>query len=470
MRRTTAVALVTAVALAGGYVALDVYDLAPGILTLAPLPDPPPATPAPSTATLLPTLAASGMPLPTAGPAAPMPSAGGVAAALGPVLADPALAGSLSATVRDAVTGTHLLDVAPDAPRIPASVLKLATAAAVSVALPQDATADTTVLLEPSGSRIVLVAGGDTLLDAGPGNPSSVAGRAGLAALAAQTATALGARGIGKVTVGLDLSYAAGPPVAPTWLSSFQTSGITGPVTMLALAAHRATPGRPAPADPPAQALAAFAERLTEQHVEVVVDRAARPAAVGSLEVGRVSSAPLAEQLALALLDSDNALTETLARQAAARGGGGTDFAGAAAWVRSTLAARGVDLTGASTVDTSGLSRQNVLPARVLGDVLALGAGDRFPAWHAVLGALAVGHLNGTLAERFGEADAGAGAGVVRAKTGTLTGVDSLAGTVVTMDGRLLLFAVLHQGSGGTPTTRAALDRFGATLATCGCR
>jgi D-alanyl-D-alanine carboxypeptidase/D-alanyl-D-alanine-endopeptidase (penicillin-binding protein 4) len=469
MRRTIAVALATLLALAG-YVTLDIVDKAPGILTLAPEPAPPAPTSRPSTPAVLPSLATPGMPLAPAGAAAPAPTSAGVQAALGAVLADPRLAGRVSAVVRDGLTGAHLLDVAPDAPRVPASVLKLATAAAVTAALPVGATADTTVVLEPGAARVVLVAGGDTLLDPGPGDPTAVAGRAGLATLAAQTAQALRANGIGHVTLGLDLSFGAGPPVAPTWLPTYRPTGITGPVTMLALATHRATPGQPAPADPPGEVLAAFAARLTEAQIAVTVDKAPRPVAAGSSEIARVASAPIADQMALALVESDNALTEAIARQAAARSGGGTDFAGTAAWVRHTLTGLGLDLTGVHTVDASGLSRQNLVPARLLVDVLELGVADKVPAWRATVAALAVGHLTGTLTERFAEADGLAGAGVVRGKTGTLTGVDSLAGTVVTADGRLLTFAVLYQGSGGTSTTRAALDRFGATLATCGCR
>jgi D-alanyl-D-alanine carboxypeptidase/D-alanyl-D-alanine-endopeptidase (penicillin-binding protein 4) len=59
----------------------------------------------------------------------------------------------------------------------------------------------------------------------------------------------------------------------------------------------------------------------------------------------------------------------------------------------------------------------------------------------------------------------------VRAKTGTLLGVNDLAGTVVTADGRLLAFAVLADGSTGTlSATETALDIVAHALAGCGCR
>jgi D-alanyl-D-alanine carboxypeptidase/D-alanyl-D-alanine-endopeptidase (penicillin-binding protein 4) len=193
----------------------------------------------------------------------------------------------------------------------------------------------------------------------------------------------------------------------------------------------------------------------------------------GAATLASVRSAPVLDQLALALDESDNALTESLTRQAAYLKGRQPGFEQTAAFVRDTAAGLGIDLSGVATVDASGLSRQNQLPAQVLGDAMALGTSEKLPGMGDTLRDLPVAGLTGTLATRFDAGDTHTAAGVAKAKTGTLTGANALAGTVVTADGRLLIFAAIANGSGpqaGTVAARAALDRFVAVLASCGCR
>lgn len=486
MRR---ILVVLAVVLLGlvGYATLDVYDVVPGVLTLANAPDPAPSTPSSSphlsgSATTTPALAqprpgTTGMPLATSGTEQPVPTGPGLAAALGPALGDPAIAGQLGVTVRDPATGAHLLDGASETPLIPASNLKLISAAAVTATFPPGATLSTKTVLagtNADAAQVVLIAGGDTMLASGGGDPTAVVGRAGLGDLVAATVAALKARSLTKASVALDLSYAPGPLLAPTWSPSFRVDAITGAVTTIGLASDRAAVGKPGPADPAASAQAAFVAALSAAGIPSSAGpRTTAP--VGATALASVTSAPVADQLAVAIRDSDDALTESLARQAAYLKGTGPGFAPTGAFVQSTVASLGVDMTGASIVDASGLSRENVVPVRVLGDVLALGTAtdSRLPAMREVLQSLPIAGLSGTLSDRFGDSPTKVAAGVARAKTGTLTGVSALAGTVVTADGRLLTFAVVSNstgGSGGTPAARAALDRFVTVLASCGCR
>ncbi len=472
MVRRVLVAVLTLLGVVLGYAALDIADIAPGLLTTKPVAAPRPA-PTPGGATTLGwQLADPTAPLDAVATAAPQPAPKKLAALLAPLAGSGAL-GSTSVVVRDALTGTVLLDRDGATPRIPASTVKLLTAAAIESTTTPTTTFLTTVVDGPGPGHITLVAGGDTLLAPGSGDPDAVAGRAGLKDLAAQVAAALKAAGRTSVVLGLDLSFGRGPATAPTWPSAYRPQGTTSAVAMLGLATQRATLAHPGPADPPAQALAAFATALQAAGVTVKVAGSAAPPAPGQEVLGSVASAPVREQLGLALLESDNGLTESLARAAAARAGAKTDFAGAAAWVRATVGGLGVDVTAVRLVDTSGLSRENQVPARVISDVIQLGADGSQPGVAQALTDLPVAGLSGTLAERFSASAAAAAIGAVRAKTGTLTGVQGLAGTVLTADGRVLTLVVLAEGSApgqGTVSARAVLDRIAATLAACGCR
>jgi serine-type D-Ala-D-Ala carboxypeptidase/endopeptidase (penicillin-binding protein 4) len=485
MRRTLAVVLVLLLG-AGGYVGLDVEDRVPGILTRDPVPGRPAPAAAPTTGSGTTTPAAVGVPapsraapLPGAGTASPVPEAAALRRVLAGALADPGLGRSVSVTVRDAATGTHLLDRGAERPGIPASTTKLLTATAVMATTDPTSRLPTRAVPGATPRDVVLVAGGDTLLAPGRGTAASVAGRAGLDDLARQTARSLTAAGVHSVRLHLDDRLAAGPRYAPGWEPVDIAAGLTGAVAVLGLSTQRPRPGHPTPADPAMSAARSFRTALGRHGVTVAtgIDRTAAPAATGSARpLGEVWSAPVADVLALALADSDNALTESLARQAAAhagRSGTSLGFAEVAEWVRERVRAQGVDVTGVTMLDSSGLSRGTVLPARILGDVLVLAARGTVPGLRDVVAQLPVAGLTGTLHDRFRTPRSHPAAGIARAKTGTLTGASALAGTVVDRDGRLLLYVVLADEippGVGTLTARAALDRFVAALATCGCR
>jgi D-alanyl-D-alanine carboxypeptidase/D-alanyl-D-alanine-endopeptidase (penicillin-binding protein 4) len=92
------------------------------------------------------------------------------------------------------------------------------------------------------------------------------------------------------------------------------------------------------------------------------------------------------------------------------------------------------------------------------------------PDLAAIAPGLAVAGLTGTLADRFTTPQTAAGRGFVHGKTGTLTGVISLAGTVQDADGRVLIFAIIANKVGSLDRARETMDRIASQLATCGCR
>jgi D-alanyl-D-alanine carboxypeptidase/D-alanyl-D-alanine-endopeptidase (penicillin-binding protein 4) len=478
VRRLLAAMLAFAV-LVVAYGALDVFDIVPGILTR----DQPRAAPAPvvttgtatPTAVPVPTVDDGAQPLQPASASAPIPDPAALTKMLAAAVADPALRPGPGVVVRDAFTGQTLLTRAATTPRTPASTAKLLTALAVGTTLDPLATLPTTVVQDREPGEIVLVAGGDTMLARGKGDPTAIEGRAGLGDLAGQVATALQASGTTKVSLRLDTTFAKGPRWAPGWSQADVQAGFTGGVSMLGLAGQRAVPFKPSPRNPEAVTAAAFVGALAKVGISATLApeitwSTAVPA--GSTELGRVESAPIGDVLALALDDSDNALTEGLARQAAVKAGGSATFPAAVAFVVAKVRAQGVDLTGVTLKDTSGLTLGQAIPPQVLSDVLQLGADGSVPAMQDTIARLPVAGLSGTLSSRFHAKNTRAVAGVARAKSGTLTGVSSMAGTVIDADGRVLSFVVQADGlpgGSGTVNARAALDRFVAVLATCGC-
>ena len=104
--------------------------------------------------------------------------------------------------------------------------------------------------------------------------------------------------------------------------------------------------------------------------------------------------------------------------------------------------------------------------AEVLGDVVR----GTDPELAPIAPGLAVAGLTGTLADRFATASTRPGRGFVHAKTGTLTGVSSLAGTVQDADGRILVFAMIANKVTSLVQARETMDLIASRLATCGCR
>lgn len=459
-----------AVVLLGGYTTLDVLDHVPGLLTTADAPRQP-----------VPAAGRSEPPKDVRRPSAPeaparrvtstgsQPDPAAIRAAVAPLLKAKGLGPTTSMTVRDGPTGTHLLDVDADAAHTPASITKLLSTYAVATTLGVDRTLKTSAVEGASG-EVVLLAGGDTALATGEGDPDAVAGHAGLADLARQVATTLRKAGRTTVRVGWDLSYAPGPPQAKTWDQNLVDRGFTTRIGMLGLASDRSDPGHAPPKDPAKSATQAFVKALQKHGISATLGRKTT-APKQADQLGAVRSAPLGDVIGLAMRASDNAMTESLTRQAAASDGVAGDTVSVTQWVLQVLREDGIDVRGVRLKDLSGLADGTTIPARVVADVLMRGVSGKVQAFQDVIAQLPTAGWNGTLDDRFLVDRAHDGAGIVRAKTGSLPDVSSLAGTVVTKDGRLLVFTIINNGKqpSGPLQARADLDRIIAALARCGC-
>src|SRR3954447_10308157 len=422
--------------------------------------------------------AATPTPLPTRSPAlaslapaAPSPTRLGLTEELRRPASSPALGGALAAVVVDATTGEQLFVRRPGARLPPASTTKLLTAIAALRTLGPDTTLATKVVR--SGRTLYLVGGGDVTLAATPRNVYPAP--ATLAELAARTAAAVGATPL-RPRLQLRLRYDdtlwQGPPTAVGWSPGYVSGGNVAPVSALEVDEGRLTGftsphPQPRQADPARAAALAFRVALTSAGVRVTgpVGRARAPEASA---IASVSSPPVSALVQRMLTDSDNDLAEALARATALRQGQPATFAGGARAVTSALAQAGVPTASTKLVDGSGLSTLDRLTPRVL--VAALRLVVTRPELRPIAAGLPVAGFTGTLADRYRGRPGRAGAGVVRAKTGTLAGVNTLAGLVRDADGRLLLFAFLTDRAVDPDTTEAALDRLAAALADCGCR
>jgi D-alanyl-D-alanine carboxypeptidase/D-alanyl-D-alanine-endopeptidase (penicillin-binding protein 4) len=118
-------------------------------------------------------------------------------------------------------------------------------------------------------------------------------------------------------------------------------------------------------------------------------------------------------------------------------------------------------------VDGSGLAARDRLTVGTVTSVLA--AIVARPALRPVLAGLPVAGWSGTLDDRYVSGSARAAAGLVRAKTGTLTGVSALAGLVHDATGQLLVFDFDADRAGNTDAAESALDELASRLSACGC-
>ncbi|MDR0366723.1 MAG: D-alanyl-D-alanine carboxypeptidase/D-alanyl-D-alanine-endopeptidase, partial [Bifidobacteriaceae bacterium] len=359
----------------------------------------------------------------------------------------------------------------PSLPLAPASTLKLLTSAGVLGALdPTEQLVTKAVFAagDPGIGTVTLVAGGDVTLAPDVGNPAAVMGHAGMGDLARAAAIQLRRDGIRQVFVALDDTLFRGAPSFPDWEWNAGTTW-GSPVAPVAILGGRAGPGFDAStffADPALAAAqqfatllqAAMADQSLDLPVGVVAKDVTRAGAVPDAKVlAEVRSAPVWQLMEYQIAYSHNGLADALGRVAAVAAGWPGSFEGCANGARQALEALDLDLSGLVMDDCSGLSHGSRVTSALLTAVLLAEGGP-------LVRGLAVGGLNGTLGHRFTEAPA---LGNVRAKTGTLTGVTSLAGTVQTAGGRLLVFAVVANPGTEiwTDSARVELDHFVAGLA-----
>jgi D-alanyl-D-alanine carboxypeptidase/D-alanyl-D-alanine-endopeptidase (penicillin-binding protein 4) len=416
-------------------------------------------------------------------PGAP-PTASGLGSALAGPLSAAALGPRVSAVVADPATGRVLWSRNANQPSTPASTTKLVTAAAALAALGPDATFTTRVVRGGPPGHVVLVGGGDPTLAVHPYPAGAYPQPATLASLAAATVRTLKAQGRRTVSLGYDDSLYTGPGLAPGWPAAYVSTGNVTPIAALEVDQGRLTPAgqpedsddpynlRARTSDPAGMAAASFAALLEADGIHVTGTPVEQTAFAQAPTVARVSSPPLSAIVQSMLEESNNVIAENLARQVALRTGQPASFGGAAAAVTAELERLGAG-TSLRLVDGSGLSPQDAIAPATLVNVLLLAATN--PKLRALLAGLPVAGFSGTLSagQSVFAGISGPALGQVRAKTGNLGTVTSLAGLVTDKNSRTLAFAFMADkipSPGLLRTAANAINEAAATLANCGCR
>ncbi|QOL35329.1 D-alanyl-D-alanine carboxypeptidase/D-alanyl-D-alanine-endopeptidase [Bifidobacterium lemurum] len=465
-RWTVLVSVALTVALCVGYAVADVYDAAPGLLTQR-------------------TVAASDYPAPSV-----VRVGDGIVGDLDSTkTVDPQAASDLIETLVSAEgVGDGLSAIIVDAqgdvvaqyesstPREPASTMKTLTALAASTTLDMGSTLDTETYLiqhDDGTATLVLTGNGDMLLGEGASDPEHVNGRAGLGTLAERTAAALSQRGITAVTLVYDDTL-FGDLRSPEGIEENNGDHLYyTPVSSMAVDGGRQwSSALPKPSNPDdsslypplsqttaADAAAVFATRLAEQGITVSGGPSEGTTPEDLSPLASVSSATLAEVLAFALRYSDNTLAEEFGRLTAIARGADNSPAGATAAVEEALRELGIDTTGLTMADCSGLTPGSRLTVRTLAAVQThnLTAGNGAAAAEG----LSIAGLVGTAATRYTDESA---AGLLRVKTGSLGTVTSMAGNVSRIDGGALSFAVVVNDPTDYEAARSAIDAFVTAL------
>lgn len=394
-----------------------------------------------------------------------------VAAALAPGLRDEDLGRHVVAAVGD-LNGDGPVFSYGEGAVIPASTTKLLTGAAALEALGPAARFETRVVTGATPRDVVLVGGGDPYLASRPPTPEEAATtfpeRADVVTLARRVAAAVepGRR----VRVQYDDSLFTGPSDNPRWRADYVPDDIVSPITALWVDRGASPSGYGYADDPSATAADAFATALRAAGVRVVGTPTRTTAPAGAREIASVTSTPVTDIVERVLEVSDNEAAEVLARHVGLAVDGDGSFEGGSAAVLATLRSLGID-TGSDVVhDGSGLSRLNRVSAATLVQVIQAAAAPANPTLRPVLTGLPVAGFTGSLAYRF-DTGATAGPGRVRAKTGTLSRVHSLAGVTTDREGNAMAFVVAVDRARDEDKLDAqeAVDRLAGDLAACRC-
>jgi D-alanyl-D-alanine carboxypeptidase/D-alanyl-D-alanine-endopeptidase (penicillin-binding protein 4) len=176
--------------------------------------------------------------------------------------------------------------------------------------------------------------------------------------------------------------------------------------------------------------------------VEYQADRLLIPASVQKLLVTgaalEILGQSVIKEVTVTNLHSNNWMANKLLRRIGEAVNKDRSFVSGCEAVKKFWQGKGIDMTGSNLVDGSGRRYDNTLTARQIAGVLQY---QRTAAtFGSFYSSLPLAGISGTMRKTL---DGTVGQGKIRAKTGTLAAVKSLAGYATTHSGRKLIFVII---------------------------
>lgn len=393
-------------------------------------------------------------PASAAAPASPqaVPAARTIDELVGKRLRNPRLGANVGVLAVDAATGEVLADRASTASMLPASNMKIVTAATALATLGPDRRLTTKVRAGTAPGEVILEGGGDPLLSTK--ELRQLANTASKALTPGQ-----------PVTVRLDDSLFPADGREPGWTTGYIPSVVSTVQPLARLWDYSK--------DPSANAVAVFANRLRAKGFDVTIGA---PVDAGDAPVIAESTGhTVGEAVRIMLRISENNVAEVLYRQVALATGNTPDWKGSRLAAEQVMASLGVDTTGTALRDGSGLSREDRVTPKFLVDLLRTVRVVNPEPFRLMFepDAMPVSGVSGTLDDRYGRFTtkrARCAQGDVMAKTGTLFDTIGLSGVAAPGDVPERIFSILVNDRPqrySALTIRQAVDGLTATIAGC---
>ena len=354
---------------------------------------------------------------------------------------------------------------------VPASILKVATAAVALELMGPDATYTTEVAVSAAAlagvqdgvlnGDLYLIGGGDPTLSTRSYADTFSRARpyTDVAELADKVMASLRSHGIRVVNgsvVGDESrypdaerdyvsEYLSGQRI---WKPSFASTNLAGPLSALMINdgyhPHSGSRrGHVRPSDP-ARAAASLFDDLLEARGMVIrrYPRSAEaPEAARRASLGTLASVPMSRIVTRMLTHSDNTTSEMVLKEIGYRTEGSARATAAEGATKVLTEMLGDDARSVRFVDGSGLSIHNRMSCRAVAKLLNR-AGPESP----LVQALSIAGETGTLRNCAPRTAEGAAANTVRAKSGVLNDTDALAGVTVAPNGDVVTFSMIARG------------------------